>query len=123
VTSSKTPCQPHARKRLVRRSVLWTTALVLEFALLLWLWPMTVVRGWPIRVLIASVAVIGLATYVLDALLHSRGRVSLKVLLAMVTLVAIGCGLFANRAVMARKQRQRVEEVVSLGVESLMTWR
>ncbi|HUG66914.1 MAG TPA: hypothetical protein VMM76_04120 [Pirellulaceae bacterium] len=83
--------------------------------MLLWIWPTTIVRGWSLRVVVATLATTGLGVYVVGEPIRCRFRISIKVLLAMVTLAGLCCGLFANRMTIAREQRRCVNEIVQAG--------
>ena len=85
------------------------------FGLLLWIWPTTIVRGWSIRVPLATLATITITVYVVGESIRCRFRISIKVMLASVALVGACCGLFARRLVRAREQRQSVIEIVRAG--------
>jgi hypothetical protein len=85
------------------------------FGLLLWIWPTTIASGWSIRVVLASLAMTTTAVYVVGESIRCRFRISIKVLLASVALVALFCGLFVRRYINALEKRQCVREIVRAG--------
>ena len=96
----------------------WVLAVVATFVasgLLSWIWPATTVRGWSLRLVMATYITTGLAVYVIGEPIRCRIRISIKVLLAIVALVAVCCAMFANRLVNAGEQRRCVRQINARG--------
>ena len=109
------PHKSNERKRLFPFWVLLIAVGVAWFGLLLWIWPATILRGWSPRFVIVALATTTLGIYVVGESIRCRFRISIKVLLAIVTLAGVCCGLFADRLVKARKQRHCVNEIIQAG--------
>lgn len=104
-----------ARPPLFPLWVLFLVAALLEIGLLLWAWPMTVIRGVPWRWVIFSAAAVFTTVYVIGEPIRYRWRITLKLLLAVMTLIAIGCGLFGQRLAKLRQQQRAVREIQASG--------
>ncbi len=104
-----------ARPPLFPLWILFLVAALLEIGLLLWVWPMTVVRGVSWRLVVFSAAIVVTTVYVVGEPIRYRWRITLKVLLMLTTLIAIGCGLFGQRIAQVRQQQRAVREIQTLG--------
>ena len=88
-----------------------------SIVVLMGLWLVLGTSNWSATLAASAVFVTLLICFTVAEFIRGRFRLSLRVLLASMTLLAVLLGLFGNRAYHARNQRRAVQSIMRAGGE------